>query len=165
MRIPPFYRRPHWQRFLAGVIIGAIISWILFFYMYGIQQEKQIRTIYNQRETIKDLNDKIAIWKEDYQKLNEQNEKSLTVQEIEVKIANNPYQLDELSLAEAEDAIRDELSTLIAKDVKTIYNGKLLLRKSIENRLIEINKKQYRVEVVEILFFTEMYIEVELKRL
>lgn len=166
MRIPSFFRYPSWQRFFAGVVIGTLISWCLFFYMYGIQQEKQINTIQTQKDQIKDLNNKIAIWEEDYQKLNEQNEKVLMIQEVKVKINNGrTYNLDKLSIAEAEEVIRDDLASLIAKDVKTIYNGKLLLKKSIENKLIEINKKQYRLEVVEIMFYTEMYIEVKLKRL
>lgn len=165
MRIPPFYRKPTWQRFFAGVIIGALMCWVLFFYMFGVQQEKQVHTIWEQNELIKDLNKKIAIWEEDYQKLNNQNEKVLTIQEVQIHISNGKnYNIDKLSIAEAEDVIRDDLASLIAKDVKTIYNGRVLLKKSIENKFIEINKKQYRLEVVEIMFYTEMYIEVKLKR-
>lgn len=166
MRIPSFFRYPTWQRFFAGVAIGTIISWCLFFYMFGIQQEKQINTIQTQKDQIEDLNNKVAIWEEDYQKLNDQNEKVLMIQEVLVKINNGKtYNLDKLSVAEAEDVIRDDLSSLIAKDLKTIYNGKVLLKKSIENKIIEINKKQYRLEVVEIMFYTEMHIEVKLKRI
>ncbi len=166
MRIPPFFSYPSWQRFFAGLAIGSLISWVLFFYMFGIQQEKQIRTIQLQKEQIEDLNNKIAIWEEDYQKLNEQTEEVLMIQEVQVKINNGKtYNLDKLSVAEAEDVIRDDLTSLIAKDVKSIYNGKVLLKKSIENKFIEINKKQYRLEVVEIMFYTEMYIEVKLKRI
>ena len=166
MRIPPFYNNPTWQRFFAGIAIGSLISWGLFFYMFGIQQEKQILTIQEQKEKIEDLNKKIMIWEEDYQKLNEQTEQVLMIQEVLVKINNGKtYNLDKLSIAEAEDVIRDDLTSLIAKDVKSIYNGKGLLKKSIENKFIEINKKQYRLEVVEIMFYTEMYIEVKLKRI
>ena len=133
--------------------------------MYGIQQDKQILTIQSQKEQIDDLNKKIAIWEEDYQKLNEQNEEVLRIQEVVVKIKNGKnYNLDKLSVAEAEDVIRDDLASLIAKDLKTIYDGKVLLKKSIENKFIKINKKQYRLEVVEIIFYTKMYIEVKLKR-
>ena len=41
--------------------------------MFGIQQDKQIRTIKMQKEQIEDLHNKIAIWEEDYQKLNDPN--------------------------------------------------------------------------------------------
>ncbi|USK69493.1 sporulation membrane protein YtrI [Peribacillus asahii] len=166
MRIPPYHRNPTWQRFLAGAALGSLISWVLFFYLFGIQQERQIVKIQEQEETILNLNQKISIWEEEYHKLNEQTEKGLTIQDVQVKIINgNYYKLDSLSIAETEEAIRDDLASLIAKDVKTIYNGRILLKKSIENKLIDINKKKYRLEVTELIFYTDMYIEVKLERL
>ncbi|HAQ08205.1 MAG TPA: sporulation protein, partial [Bacillus bacterium] len=30
MRIPPYYRRPEWQRFFSGMAVGALLSWVLF---------------------------------------------------------------------------------------------------------------------------------------
>ncbi|MEH6949466.1 sporulation membrane protein YtrI [Bacillus sp. JJ634] len=166
MRIPPYHRNPTWQRFLAGVALGSLISWVLFFYLFGIQQERQIVKIQEQEETILNLNQKISIWEEEYHKLNEQTEKGLTIQDVQVKIINGSYyKLDSLSIAETEEAIRDDLASLIAKDVKTIYNGRILLKKSIENKIIDINKKKYRLEVTELIFYTDMYIEVKLERL
>ncbi|MEY9868679.1 hypothetical protein ABIE66_004058 [Peribacillus sp. B2I2] len=165
MRIPPYHRAPTWQRFFAGAALGGLISWVMFFYMHGVQQEKQIRTIHEQREEIKDLNGEIAIWEQDYKKLNQQNEEILTIQEVEVKITNGKtYSLDQLSIAEAEDVIEDDLSSLLAKDVVSVYNGKMLLIKSIENKKLIINKKRYDLEVVEIMFYTKMNIEIKVKR-
>ncbi|MFJ7753395.1 sporulation membrane protein YtrI [Peribacillus muralis] len=165
MRIPPYHRAPTWQRFFAGAALGALLSWVMFFYMHGVQQEKQILTLHEQREDIKDLNDKIAIWEQDYKKLNQQNEEILTIQEVEVLITNGKdYSLDNLSVAEAEDLIEDDLSSLLAKDVASVYNGKMLLKKSIENKIMTINKKRYKLEVAEIMFYTKMNIEIKLKR-
>ncbi|MFY0782527.1 sporulation membrane protein YtrI [Peribacillus simplex] len=165
MRIPPYHRAPTWQRFFAGAALGGLISWVIFFYMHGVQQEKQIRTIHEQREEIKDLNGEIAIWEQDYKKLNQQNEEILTIQEVEVTITNGKtYSLDQLSIAEAEDVIEDDLSSLLAKDVVSVYNGKMLLIKSIENKKLIINKKRYDLEVVEIMFYTKMNIEIKVKR-
>ncbi|MBK5442925.1 MULTISPECIES: sporulation membrane protein YtrI [Peribacillus] len=164
MRIPPFHRSPTWQRFFAGAALGGLISWVIFFYMYGVQQETQIRIIHDQREEIKDLNEEIAIWEQEYKKLNQQNEEILTIQEVEVTITNGKYSLDRLSIAEAEDVIEDDLSSLLAKDIVSVYNGKMLLKKSIENKIVDINKKRYKLEVVEIMFYTKMNIEIKLKR-
>lgn len=103
--------------------------------------------------------------KQDYKKLNQQNEEILTIQEVEVKITNGEfYSLDQLSIADAEDVIEDDLSSLLAKDVVSVYNGKMLLKKSIENKIIEINKKRYELEVYEIMFYTKMNIELKIKR-
>lgn len=165
MRIPPYHQLPTWQRFFAGAALGALLSWVIFFYMYGVQQETQIRIIHEQREEMKDLTEKIAIWEQDYNKLNQQNEEILTIQEVEVKITNGVfYSLDKLSIADAEDVIEDDLSSLLAKDVATVYSGKLLLKKSIENKIIEVNKKRYNLEVNEIMFYTKMNIEIKIKR-
>ena len=165
MRIPPYHRLPTWQRFFAGAALGGLLSWVIFFYMYGVQQETQIRIIHEQREEMKDLTGKIAIWEQDYKKLNQQNEEILTIQEVEVKITNGEfYSLDQLSIADAEDVIEDDLSSLLAKDVVSVYNGKMLLKKSIENKIIEINKKRYELEVYEIMFYTKMNIELKIKR-
>lgn len=166
MRIPPYHRLPTWQRFFAGAAIGGLLSWMIFFYMYGVQQEKQIRTIHDQREEIKDLQEEISIWEQDYKQLNKKNEEILTIQEVDVTITNGKlYSLDQLSIAEAEDVIEDDLSALLAKDVVSVYNGKLLLKKSIENKIVTINKKQYTLEVTEIMFYTKMNIEIKLRRI
>ncbi|MEK3798152.1 sporulation membrane protein YtrI [Peribacillus sp. FSL H8-0477] len=166
MRIPPYYRLPTWQRFFAGVVIGAIGSWFVFFYMYGVLQEKQISIIEIQRKEIHELKIKVGIWEQDFNKLNEETEKHLSVKEIRVNIVNDRfYDLDKLSVAEAEEVIRTDLTTLITKNVEDVYKTKALLKKSIENKILEINKKRYRIEITEILFYKNMEIEVKLHRL
>lgn len=166
MRIPPYYRLPTWQRFFAGVVIGAIGSWFVFFYMYGVLQEKQISIIEIQRKEIHELKIKVGIWEQDFNKLNEETEKHLSVKEIRVNIINDRfYDLDKLSVAEAEEVIRTDLTTLITKNVEDVYKTKALLKKSIENKILEINKKRYRIEITEILFYKNMEIEVKLHRL
>ncbi|RFU67726.1 sporulation membrane protein YtrI [Bacillus sp. V59.32b] len=166
MRVPPYHQKPGWQRFFAGVAIGCIISWVIFLYMFGVQQENQFERMNAQQKLIGNLTDRNAIWEKDYQKLNEEVKKKLKIQEIEVTILNGKtFKLDHLSIAEAEDAIHDDLASLLTKDVETIYNGRSLLKKSIENKIVEINKKRYKLEVAEILFYTNMYIEVRLVRL
>lgn len=166
MRIPPYYRLPTWQRFFAGVVIGAIGSWFIFFYMYGVLQEKQISIIEIQRKEIHELKIKVGIWEQDFNKLNEETEKHLSVKEIRVNIVNDRfYDLDKLSVAEAEEVIRTDLTTLITKNVEDVYKTKALLKKSIENKILEINKKRYRIEITEIFFYKSMEIEVKLHRL
>lgn len=55
MRIPPYYRRPSWQRFFAGMAIGGAISWCIFIYIFGVWQEKHTALIDKQSEKIIDL--------------------------------------------------------------------------------------------------------------
>ncbi|MBA9025879.1 sporulation membrane protein YtrI [Peribacillus huizhouensis] len=165
MRIPPLYRKSTWQRFFVGVVIGGLLSWFVFLYMHGVLQEKQINKIHKQNKIIHDMSDKIEIWEKDYHQLNQQAKKKLLIEEVKVVVLNGKqYDLDLLSIAEVEDVIEDDLTSLIAKEVETVYNSKTLLKKSIENKIIEINKKSYRLEVVEIFLYTTMNIEVKLHR-
>ncbi|OIK11143.1 sporulation membrane protein YtrI [Bacillus sp. MUM 13] len=166
MRIPPLYRRPAWQRFFAGAVIGGVTSWLIFLYMFGVQQEKQITTLKAQQKMIHELKIKNAVWEHDLNKLNDETEQGLSIQDVKVTITNGEtYGLDKLSVAEAEDALIEDLKSLIAKNVDTVFKGKMLLKKSIENKILEINKKRYALEVSEILFYSNMYIEIKLKRL
>ena len=74
------------------------------------------------------------------------------------------YKLDLLSVIEAQEAIRNDLRSLITKDLETVYKGKSLIRKTIENKIVEMNKKKYTFEVSEIMFYSTIYIEVKVKR-
>lgn len=166
MRIPPYYRLPEWQRFFAGVVIGMIGSWMVFFYMYGVLQEKQVIRIEQQAQEINKLSTANEIWEKDLAKLNEEIEKKLSIQEVEITIVNDRfYNLDKLSVAEAEEKLSDDLAQLLTKNVEDVYRTKSLLKKSIENKVLEINKKKYLLKVREIFFYTNMEIEVELFRL
>ncbi|WP_409302141.1 sporulation membrane protein YtrI [Peribacillus sp. SCS-155] len=166
MRVPPYYRDPGWQRFFAGAAIGALVSWLMFLYMFGEQQDRHFEKIDEQQDVIDQLKKEISIWEEDNEKLNEENKEQLTIQDIHISIINDKINnLDHLSIAQAEDAIRDDLAVLITKDVETVYKGKSLLKKSIENKILEINKKRYQLKVTEILFYTDLSIQVRLVRL
>ena len=166
MRIPPYYRLPEWQRFFAGAVIGMIGSWMVFFYMYGVLQEKQVIRIEQQAQEINKLSTANEIWEKDLAKLNEEIEKKLSIQEVEITIINDrSFNLDKLSVAEAEEKLSDDLAQLLTKNVEDVYRTKSLLKKSIENKVLEINKKKYLLKVREIFFYTNMEIEVELFRL
>ncbi|WP_019242898.1 MULTISPECIES: sporulation membrane protein YtrI [Bacillus] len=166
MKPPILSSRQEWQRFFAGIAIGGIISWVLFFYMYGVMQEKQISKITKQHQQIEDLNNEIEIWKKEIQSLNQKVEKSVTIQEITITIENyKKYKIDLLSRLETQEALRKDLSSLITKDLETVYKGKNLIKKAIENKTIEINEKKYTFEVKEIMFSSTLIIEVALIRI
>ncbi|WP_409270899.1 sporulation membrane protein YtrI [Neobacillus sp. SCS-31] len=163
MRVPTFYNDQSWQRFFAGMAIGGVISWLLLIYMYGVQQDKQTLTIQEQKDTIKELKDDIAIWQEEFENLNKENIEQLLVQQITVKITNHQkYGLDLLSVHEIEEAVLDDLKTLKAKDIETVYKNRDLIRRVIENRSVSLNGKKYRLEVKELIFFTNVSIVLQI---
>lgn len=63
--------------------------------------------------------------------MNKRSIEQLTVQKINVKIANaEKYRLDSLSVLETEDSVKDDISMMLAKDMDTVYKSKELLKKS-----------------------------------
>jgi hypothetical protein len=164
MRIPPYYRRPSWQRFFAGMAIGGAISWCIFLYIYGVWQEKQTELLRKQEQEIVDLKAEKQIWQEEYKQINKRNIEQLTVQKINIKITNwEKYSLDSLSVLETEDSVKDDISMMLAKDLETVYKSMDLLEKIIENKPIKINDKRYKLKVKEMVIYTNLSIQLEIE--
>ncbi|WP_062104291.1 sporulation membrane protein YtrI [Bacillus niameyensis] len=165
MRIPPLYRSPVWQRFMAGVAIGGCISWIIFLYMFGVVQERNSVVLQEQANEIKRLNSDIDIWREDYRELNKKNEEKLTIQEIKVKLTGyEKYNIkDSQSILTAEEDIKEDLKSLLTKELGIIYKNKEIIKKTIQNKIVAINGKKYELLIREIYFYTTIQIEVELR--
>jgi hypothetical protein len=163
MRIPPLYRRPSWQRFFSGMAIGGAISWCIFIYIFGVLEEKHTKLIGIQKQEIKDLQSEKKIWQDEYKEMNKRNIEKLTIQKINVKIINSErYKLDSLSVLETEDSVKDDISMLIAKDMETAFKSKGLIKKIIENKLVTINDKRYKLNVKEMVIYTTLSVELEI---
>ncbi|WP_066311280.1 sporulation membrane protein YtrI [Bacillus sp. FJAT-29814] len=164
MRIPPYYRIPSWQRFFSAMAIGGAISWCIFLYIFGVWQEENSKLIQTQREEISELKDEIKIWQEDYANLNQENLEKITVQKINIKITNSEkYRLDDFSVFQAEEAVRDDIKTVLAKDLETVAKSKDMLKKIIENKPITLNDKRYKFKVKEMVIYTTLTIQLELQ--
>lgn len=163
MRIPPFYRRSSWQRFFAGAAIGAVVSWCIFIYINGFWQDKNTKLIREQQDKINELNNDIKIWQEEYKAANKKNIEQITVQKINVKVTNwEKYNLDSFSAFQVQDAVKEDIRILIAKDLETAYKSKDLIKKIVENKVFKINDKRYKLEVKEIIIYTTLSIQVEM---
>lgn len=164
MRIPPYYRQSTWQRFLAGVAIGGIISWFVFLFIFGEWQEKYSKEIKLQEEEISKLKNEKKIWQEEFKDLNNKNREQLTIQEIKIKVKNSEkYKLDSFSVFEIEDEIKEDINMMMAKDIDTVYKSRELIKKIIENKVFKVNEKRYRVEVKEMIIFTTLYIHLDIR--
>ncbi|KAA6448622.1 sporulation membrane protein YtrI [Bacillus swezeyi] len=163
MRIPPYYKKPGWQRFFAGMMCGAIISWFVFLFTYGTFQEEQVVMIREQKERIKDLNDQITIYREDLHKLNEDNKRKLLIQSVDVKLINGKqYKLSQPDMMNFEEHIRDNISDVITKDIESVYRTKELLKRTIENKVYTINDKTYKAKVAELTIYTRLSVEIKI---
>ncbi|NRD76099.1 sporulation protein [Bacillus sp. BRMEA1] len=164
MRIPPYYRRPSWQRFFSGMAIGGAISWCIFVYINGVWQERNTKLIRMQQQDISDLKDSIKIWQEEYKAANKRNLEKITVQNINVKISNwEKYKLDEFSVFQTEESVKDDIQMMLAKDLETVAKSKDLLKKIIENKPVKINEKRYKLKVKEMVIYTTLTIQVDIQ--
>jgi len=163
MRIPPYYRKPTWQQFFAGMVIGGIISWMIFLFIFGEWQEKYSKEIQTQKDQITDLINEKTIWQEEFKKLNKENMQKLTVQTIYIKIINkDKYHLDQLSVFEIEEEIKADIRMMMAKDIDTVYNSRELIKKIIENKTIKVNDKRYNLKIRQMMIYTTLSIELEI---
>jgi hypothetical protein len=164
MRVPPYYKRPGWQRFFAGVIIGMVIGWFFFIYEFGIVQEKLVTEIKKHESTIEDQEKDIEILRSDQDELNKENQKKLTVQEVKVYFKNDKdLKLSELSIHELRSKVENELKPVKNKNIETVANTKELLFQTIENTTYDVNDKRYQVTVKELYLFTTLEIFVEIR--
>ncbi|MEL3972603.1 sporulation membrane protein YtrI [Rossellomorea oryzaecorticis] len=164
MRIPPFYRLPSWQRFFAGMVVGGVISWMIFIYMFGVMHENQTKLIEEQKNEISKYKNTLSYLQEEYKQLNEENEEQLTIQEVKIKIQNpTKTKIELLSIHETEDRLSEDLRSLINKDLESAYGTRDLIKKIIENKTVELNDKSFTFKVREIYFWTTTQITLELK--
>ncbi|WP_170007920.1 sporulation membrane protein YtrI [Bacillus fonticola] len=164
MRIPPYYRNPNWQRLFAGMALGAFLSWMIFLFIYGVTQEKQATLIQRQENDIADLKRDKLVWQERFQELNNEQQKQLTVQEIRVRIRDNPrLELAELSLYEIQEKVKDDLSVLLSKDLETVSEMRDLIKRTIENQLHRVEEKQYKLTLHETVVYTEVILILDIE--
>ncbi len=164
MRIPPFYRLPSWQRFFSGMVVGGIISWMIFLFMFGVMHEKQTQLIEEQKNDISKLKSTLSYLQEEYKQLNNENQNKLTIQEVKVKIINNTKtKVELLSIHETEDQLSEDLRSLLTKDLESAYQYKEMIKKIIENKTVKLNDKSFNLKVREMYFFTTTQITLELK--
>lgn len=164
MRIPSSARLQEWRRLFAGMAIGAIVSWLIFLYIYGEWQEEYSMKIKKQEDDIRELQTEMKIWQEDIEKSNKENQEKLTIQKIEVKITNfEKYKLDIYSAYEIEEAVKEDIRTLLKKDIETAFRSRELLRRTIENKTFKVHDKRYRLQIKEVVYYTTLSIQLNIQ--
>jgi hypothetical protein len=165
MRIPPFYKNVAVQRFFAGMVIGGLVSWCIFIFIFGESQERYSTEIENQKKIITALEKDKEIWQEEFKSMNKKAEERLTIQGIVIKLNSKDkekYNIKPFNALEIEDAIKEDLSTIIAKDMELVYKSRALLKKSIENKVVVSDNKRYKFKVSELFIYTTVYIEISI---
>lgn len=163
MKVPTASTARRWYLFLGGAAVGGILSWIIFLYIYGVFQEEQTALIETQKIEIKELTNDLHILTEDRNKLNNENKKLLTIQEIKVEITNpEKFDLDSLTVESLTTSLQDDLRHLLTKHVHSVAKNKELLKKAIEHKVYNLYDRTYQFEVDTIYFDTTLEISVKI---
>lgn len=158
MRVPPYHKEPSWQLFFSGVVLGAVIGWVVFLILYGAIQERQVGDLIKAKKQLELAEDRYKILIEDNEKLKEEKDK-LKVQDIKIAILNHEkYMLGSLTRFSITEGIKKDLNHLIAKEVKGIKDNKDLLKKTIENKSYELDEKKYFFHVEDLYIDTTIEI-------
>ncbi|WP_010678406.1 sporulation membrane protein YtrI [Bacillus timonensis] len=164
MRVPPYHQKPGWQRFFAGVVVGALISWFVFLFQFGVLQDKQIQLIAKQESKISELEKSKDILIDDVKRLNEENKSKLKIQDFNVVFANRKkFDLSSLNLHIMKTAVIEDLNDLIGKDIQSVSKNKELLFRTIENREYELDDKKYKLKIHTVFFDTTLDISLNIE--
>lgn len=148
MHIPPYYRKPSWQRFFVGAVFGGIIAYLILIYMYGTMYEELMEENQQLNSEINELTLQNEALTKDNEDLNEKTNKVPTVESIEVQITNwERYKIDRLTVYELGELVKKEINHLIGEKVTTVAEGDFLLERVIENKGFTISDETYYFDV------------------
>ncbi|GGL42186.1 sporulation membrane protein YtrI [Sporolactobacillus putidus] len=159
MRIPPYHRMPDRQRFLAGCIIGVLVGFSFFLFLFGAAQERQIDKIREQGAEIQMLEKQKKALIDAEERKNEQLEKKMTVQEIDVTIAD--ASLEKAARTELEQAVADELNSVINHSIESVADNQQLIEKAIERKPFTAAEITYRFHVKSMVIFSKLTLLLE----
>lgn len=164
MRVPSSFNRPGWQRFLSGLVFGAVFGWLLFLMLFGMMHDEQVKLIAEQQEEIESLNEKIKIYQQDIEDINTKNENKLLIHHVKISLTNaDKLKLTEREKYELEEAVKKEMEGLLLnKNIETVTENRELLISSLENKQFAVEKKKYRFTVKQLYLYTtiEFYLDV-----
>ncbi|WP_066194746.1 MULTISPECIES: sporulation membrane protein YtrI [Gracilibacillus] len=167
MHIPPYYKRPAWQRFLAGVALGSIIGYFIFLYMFGSLQQQWIEEKIALRTRYQDLYQNYTTLVQNHQKLDQQTKEGVQITEIEIEFLN----LEQLDLAndrlmrhQLEEAIREEAGQAIGKKVEDMTESIDFLIATVENKTIRIDDFRFQATVSRMVVSETLYLSIELTK-
>ncbi|SET44830.1 hypothetical protein SAMN05216389_111137 [Oceanobacillus limi] len=164
MHIPPYHKKPGWQRFLAGVFFGALISYFVVIFMYGTMYERLVEENSTLQLELSEANNRIDALKEDNQSLDEQSKKPMTVENIELEITNaEDMRIDTLLLVQLEQMVQEEIKHIIGQDINVVNESNELLLATIENKNFKVDDFTYNFEIKRLFISKNVKISAEAK--
>jgi hypothetical protein len=144
MHIPPYHKKKTWQRFFAGSLVGGIIAYIIFIFMYGTMYENQLKENLELTSQVNDLKNQNEALLKDTENL----KTPVTVSVIDITIENaEEISLDSLVVPKLEELVKDEISHITGQSVSIVDEIDQLLISAIENKEYTIDDIHYQFTV------------------
>lgn len=160
IHLPPYHKLPSWQRFFAGVLLGAILAYPILLYMYGSMYEELLvenTKLTAEVEELKKQNEALL-------KDQEQLEAPLTVETLDISIINGEdFKMDRLITHQLEQLIQDEIDYLIGEELNYVARSEHLIISAIENKPFTVDEFVYYFEVTLLTIGPNMKINVQAK--
>ncbi|WP_163971624.1 sporulation membrane protein YtrI [Oceanobacillus halotolerans] len=162
MHIPPYHRLPTWQRFLAGIIMGGVIAYCLFIYFHGTMYDELLEENLNLQSEISDLKQQNEALLEDNEEHDEESEKEIVVNAIEITITNeDDLDLDRLIVHQLKELVKQELDPIMGLKIQAISESSELLIASIEDKGFTVDDFTYYFEVKQLIIDETIKLSVE----
>lgn len=163
MRIPELYKRKKLQVFISGMILGCFVGWFLFLYFYGELQDKQLLKIQELQGEVASLKKDKEVLYEDIKNANKKNIELLILQDINIELLNSEkYHLTTSGEYKLKKVIRDEISSLLTKNIDGISENMEIIIKSIENKEYYLDSHIIKVKVSRFALTTTLSIHISI---
>ncbi|WP_068674662.1 sporulation membrane protein YtrI [Oceanobacillus sp. Castelsardo] len=164
MHIPPYYKKPSWQRFFVGAVLGGIIAYVILLYMHGSMYESLLEENQQLKSKISELTLQNEALTKSNEDLNEKTNKSPIVESIEINIDNwEKYKLDRLTVYELEELVKDEINHLVGEKVSIVAESDFLLERAIENKSYKLNDVTYYFNTSKMIISETLKLTLEAK--
>ena len=148
MHVPRYHKKPGWQRFLVGMLFGALISYWVVIFMYGTMYQEKVIENSKLQEELNDAENRIQALEKDNEDLNEKSKQKIVIEEIELEILNaKELKIDMLLQNELESLVKEEIKDIIGKDLLMVAESDTLLLSSIENKSYKVDDFSYDFEI------------------
>ena len=148
MHVPRYHKKPGWQRFLVGMLFGALISYWVVIFMYGTMYQEKVIENSKLHEELNDAENRIQALEKDNEDLNEKSKQKIVIEEIELEILNaKELKIDMLLQNELESLVKEEIKDIIGKDLLMVAESDTLLLSSIENKSYKVDDFSYDFEI------------------
>lgn len=166
MHIPPYYKKRTWQFFFIGIIVGVVIGYLFFLYVYGEHTERWIEENLALRDQLNETQKAYDLLKKDQDSISQESEKKLTIQQTQIEWLNvNEERIDRFTLYHLSQLVEEELNSVIGRNILSVAEQRDILIRAIENKQYKVNQLNYSIKVIYLTISTNLTISLEVKQL